>query len=41
MKLRIRLEDAENVQKLSNMENLTVLERPSDICKVFARHFSA
>ncbi len=40
MKLRIRQEDAKNAQKLSNMENLAVLERPSDICKVFAKHFS-
>lgn len=37
MKLKIRKEDAENVEKLKKMENVSVLEKPSEIRYVFAR----
>ena len=40
LKLRVRKEDAENTRKLSNMENVFVLEKPEDICEVFKKHFS-
>jgi flavoprotein len=39
MKLKIRKEDAENVRKLKKMENVSVLEKPSEISEVFARVF--
>jgi flavoprotein len=39
MKLKIRKEDAENVRKLKKMENVSVLEKPSEINGVFARVF--
>jgi archaeoflavoprotein AfpA len=38
--LRVRKEDAENTRKLSLMENMTVLEKPEDIIRVFKKHFS-
>lgn len=41
LKLRVRKEDAENTRKLSSMENVSVLERPEDICEVFKKHFSS
>lgn len=40
LRLRVRKEDAENTRKLSLMENVSVLEKPEDICKVFLKHFS-
>jgi archaeoflavoprotein AfpA len=40
MKLRIRKEDAENVQKLSKMDDVFVIESPKDIAAVFEKHFS-
>jgi archaeoflavoprotein AfpA len=39
MKLKIRKEDAENVRKLKKMENVSVLEKPSEISEVFVRVF--
>jgi len=40
MKLRIRKEDAENVQKLRRMEDVFVIETPREIPSVFEKHFS-
>ena len=40
MKLRIRKEDAENVQKLRSMEDVFVVETPQEIPKIFEKHFS-
>ena len=40
MKLRIRKEDAENVQKLRRMEDVFVIETPLEIQSVFEKHFS-
>ena len=40
MKLRIRKEDAENVQKLKRMEDVFVIETPQQIPSVFEKHFS-
>ena len=40
MKLRIRKEDAENVQKLRSMEDVFVVETPHEIPKIFGKHFS-
>ncbi len=40
LRLRVRREDAENARKLSRMENVSVLEKPEDICLVFRKHFS-
>jgi archaeoflavoprotein AfpA len=40
MKLRIRKEDAENVQKLRQMEDIFVIETPQEIPSVFEKHFS-
>jgi archaeoflavoprotein AfpA len=40
MKLRIRKEDAENVQKLRHMEDVFVIETPQEIPSVFEKHFS-
>ena len=37
--LRVRREDAENTRKLSLMENVSVLEKPEDICTVFRKQF--
>ncbi len=39
MKLKIRKEDAENARKLKKMENVSVLEKPSEINGVFSRFF--
>jgi archaeoflavoprotein AfpA len=39
MKLRIRKEDAENVQKLRMMEDVYVIETPGEIHTVFEKHF--
>jgi archaeoflavoprotein AfpA len=39
MRLRIRKEDAENVQKLRMMEDVFVIETPQDISSIFERHF--
>ncbi|MGD0954249.1 MAG: archaeoflavoprotein AfpA [Methanotrichaceae archaeon] len=40
MRLRIRKEDAENVQKLRMMEGVFVIETPSEIHTVFEKYFS-
>jgi archaeoflavoprotein AfpA len=40
MKLRIRKEDAEHVQRLRQMEDLFVIETPSEIAGIFERHFA-
>jgi archaeoflavoprotein AfpA len=40
LSLRVRKEDAENTRKLSLMENMTVLEKPEDIIRIFRKHFS-
>jgi len=39
LKLVIRKEDVEHVQKLAAMEGVTMLERPKDIPSVFEKHF--
>ena len=39
LKLRIRKEDVEHVKKLSNMEDVHLLEKPEDIYVVFKKHF--
>lgn len=38
-KLRVRKEDAENVQKLEKMEGVSVLKKPQEIWQVFEKHF--
>jgi archaeoflavoprotein AfpA len=40
MKLRIRKEDAEHVQRLRQMEDVHVIETPEEIAAVFETHFS-
>jgi archaeoflavoprotein AfpA len=40
MKLRIRKEDAEHVQRLRQMEDVYVIETPKEIAAVFEKHFS-
>jgi archaeoflavoprotein AfpA len=40
MKLRIRKEDAEHVQRLRQMDDLFVIETPQEIATVFERYFS-
>jgi|GEM_PF-5071084 flavoprotein len=40
MKLRIRKEDAENVDKLRRTEDVYVLETPEEIAGVFEQYFS-
>jgi flavoprotein len=39
LKLMIRKEDVEHVQKLAAMEGVTMLEMPEDIPRVFKKHF--
>ncbi|MEM4472987.1 MAG: archaeoflavoprotein AfpA [Archaeoglobaceae archaeon] len=39
IKIRVRKEDAENVQKLSKMDGIFILEKPEDIFGVFEKHF--
>ncbi len=39
LKLRIRKEDAEHVEKLSRMDGVYILEKPEDIPLVFEKHF--
>jgi archaeoflavoprotein AfpA len=39
MKLRIRKEDAENVEKLSKMDDVIVIESPNKIAGIFEKHF--
>jgi archaeoflavoprotein AfpA len=41
LKLRIRKEDVEHVQKLCKAENVFILEKPEDIRDVFKKHFSS
>ncbi len=41
LRLRIRKEDVEHVQKLCNMEKVFILEKPGDIRGVFKKHFSS
>jgi archaeoflavoprotein AfpA len=40
MKLHVRPEDAENVKRISKMENLYILAKPEEIWSIFKRHFS-
>jgi archaeoflavoprotein AfpA len=40
MKLRIRKEDAQNVEKLRRMEDVNVIETPQEIPSIFEKHFS-
>jgi archaeoflavoprotein AfpA len=40
MKLRIRKEDAQHVESLRQMEDITVIETPQEIPAVFERYFS-
>ena len=40
-KLRIRREDAENVQRLARMDGVFVLEKPESIHQVFEKHFGS
>jgi archaeoflavoprotein AfpA len=40
MKLRIRKEDAEHVNRLRGMEDVTVIETPQEIPKVFENYFA-
>lgn len=40
MKLRIRKEDAEHVQRLREMEDVVIIEKPPDISAVFEKYFS-
>jgi archaeoflavoprotein AfpA len=40
MKLRVRKEDAQNVEKLRRMEDVFVLETPQEIPAIFEKHFS-
>jgi archaeoflavoprotein AfpA len=40
MKLRVRKEDAQNVEKLRRMEDVFVLETPQEIPSIFEKHFS-
>jgi len=39
MKLRIRREDVEHVEKLAGMADVFVLEKPEEILQVFRKHF--
>jgi archaeoflavoprotein AfpA len=39
MKLRIRKEDAEHVDRLRRMEDVFVIERPDQIAAIFEKHF--
>lgn len=39
MKIRIRREDAENVNKLRKMEDVFILETPQELPSVFEKHF--
>jgi archaeoflavoprotein AfpA len=41
LKLRIRKEDIEHVQKLCKMDNVFILEKPEDIRDVFKKYFSS
>ena len=41
MKLRIRKQDAEHVQKLRQMEDVFVIETPKEIPAVFKKYFSS
>jgi archaeoflavoprotein AfpA len=41
LKLNVRKEDVEHVQKLSRMDNVFVLEKPKDIHGIFKKHFSS
>lgn len=40
MKLRIRKEDAEHVDRLRQMEDVFVIERPEEIAGIFEKHFT-
>jgi archaeoflavoprotein AfpA len=39
IKLRVRKEDAENVQNLEKIEGVSVLQKPQEIWRVFEKHF--
>lgn len=39
LRLQIRREDVENVEKLESMEGVYILEEPGDIIQVFKKHF--
>jgi archaeoflavoprotein AfpA len=40
-KIRIRKEDAENVKKLATMQDIYILEKPTEINTIFKKHFGA
>lgn len=40
LKLRIRKEDVEHVDKLAKMEDVFILEKPEDILEAFNKHFA-
>jgi archaeoflavoprotein AfpA len=40
MKLRVRKEDAQNVEKLRRMEDVNIIETPQEIPSIFEKHFS-
>jgi archaeoflavoprotein AfpA len=39
LKLRVRREDVENVERLARMEGVFILEKPEDLHQVFKKHF--
>jgi len=39
MKIRIRKEDVENINKLALMDSVFILEKPEEICQVFQKYF--
>ncbi len=39
LKIRVRREDVEHVQRLSKMDGVFILEKPEDIFGVFEKHF--
>jgi len=39
LKIRVRREDVEHVQRLSKMDGISILEKPEDIFTVFEKHF--
>ncbi|KYH39118.1 MAG: archaeoflavoprotein AfpA [Candidatus Hecatellales archaeon B24] len=39
LKLRVRREDVENVERLTRMEGVFILEKPADLYQVFKKHF--
>jgi len=39
LKIRVRREDVEHVERLSKMDGVFILEKPEDILSVFEKHF--